>query len=236
MIQMATTTNLEKIKECALQLLDTPLVFKDDRVIHPFTSDEIFVSRTKDGAIEGFGSLREKQYLELWKNSIKQFITDETDVEGILLLMLKAYRLHFLVSIKDYLSDDDFSELLASTWISVEKVDKSLLPLFKKCNKEKLMDKEELKAYQALPETIKIYRGVSEINKKRIKGLSWTTDYETAKWFASRYEGYSKSGTVYQATIEKKYVYAFFMCREESEVIIDPAKLQNFEIAETIQA
>ena len=233
---MVTTTDLEKIRECALQLLDTPLVFMKDRVIHPFTSDEIFVSCTKDGTVEGFGSLREKQYLELWKNKKKQLITDETDVESILLLMLKSYRLPFLASIKDYLSNDDLSEILAATWTSVEKVDKNLLPLFKKCNKEKLMDKEEFEAYQALPETIKIFRGVSEINKRRIKGLSWTTDYEVARWFANRYEGYSKSGTVYQATIEKKYVYAFFMCRKEYEVIIDPAKLQNFEIAETIQA
>ena len=97
------------------------------------------------------------------------------------------------------------------------------------------MDKDEFKAYQELPESITIYRGVSEINKRRIKGLSWTTDYEVARMFAGRYLGYSIGGTIYQATIEKKYVYAFFICWEESEVIIDPAKLQNFEVAEIIE-
>lgn len=232
---MIEKTNIEKIRECALRLLDEPLIFRNDRVIHPFTSDEVFISRTKDGKPEGVRSLRNKDDLEFWKNRKRRLINEADDAESILWIILKSYRLSFLVSIKDYLSIDEFSELLALTWTTVEKVDKSLLPLFKKCNKEKLMDKDELRAYQELPESITIFRGVSEINKRRIKGLSWTTDYEVAKMFAGRYSGYSKGGTIYQATIAKKYVYAFFMCREESEVIIDPAKLENFEVAEIIE-
>ena len=60
------------------------------------------------------------------------------------------------------------------------------------------------------------------MNAKNIKALSWTLDKDTAEWFAHRF---GENGMVYEAQIQKKYIYAFFNSRNESEVIVDPKHL-----------
>ena len=60
------------------------------------------------------------------------------------------------------------------------------------------------------------------MNAKNIKALSWTLDRDTAEWFAHRF---GENGTVYEAQIQKKYIYAFFNSRNEPEVIVDPKHL-----------
>ena len=55
-----------------------------------------------------------------------------------------------------------------------------------------------------------------------MKALSWTLSRDTAQWFANRY---GKTGTVYEATIDKKHIHALFLGRNESEVIVDPKYL-----------
>ena len=47
------------------------------------------------------------------------------------------------------------------------------------------MDKDEYEAHQMLPDIIDIYRGVG--NKSNPNGISWTTNFEMAKWFANRW-------------------------------------------------
>jgi len=70
-----------------------------------------------------------------------------------------------------------------------------------------------------------IYRGVAGIGAaRRIRGISWTVDFERAKWFAKRFP-YLKNPAVYKATIEKKYVFAYCNDRQEQEFIIDSAGL-----------
>ena len=59
---------------------------------------------------------------------------------------------------------------------------------------------------------------------KSVKALSWSLDQETAEWFAPRFD---ENGTVYEAQIDKKHIYAYFCGRNESEVIVDPSYLTN---------
>ena len=63
-----------------------------------------------------------------------------------------------------------------------------LSDMFKRADKEFLMSEKEYKKWQDLPEKLTIYRGVTEYNGKNIRALSWTTNYDTAKWFAGRYD------------------------------------------------
>ena len=86
------------------------------------------------------------------------------------------------------------------------------------------MDKEELQVYEELPDLVTVYRGVTPYNAKRVKGLSWTLDRDTAEWFAHRYRSH---GQVYQAQIEKAHIHAIFLGRNEAEVIGDPHYLTN---------
>ena len=61
--------------------------------------------------------------------------------------------------------------------------------------------------------------------------LSWTTNYETAKWFAGRFE---EQGKINQAEIDKKHIFAYIDQRGESELIIDPKYLENVEMVEDL--
>lgn len=60
------------------------------------------------------------------------------------------------------------------------------------------MDKDEYEAYQMLPNTVDIYRGIA--SKSNPNSISWTTNFETAKWFANRW---NKNGYVVKAKIFK---------------------------------
>jgi hypothetical protein len=65
-----------------------------------------------------------------------------------------------------------------------------------------------------------IYRGVSGRGRnRRVRGLSWTLDFEQAKWFATRYKELP-SPAVYQYTVkDDRYIYAYSNDRQEQEVV-----------------
>ena len=68
-----------------------------------------------------------------------------------------------------------------------------------------------------------VYRGVAGIGKqRRIRGLSWTTDLDMARWFAERSsQAYGlKSPAAYEAQVEQDQFYGYYPDnRGEHEVI-----------------
>lgn len=66
-----------------------------------------------------------------------------------------------------------------------------------------------------------IYRGGGKIDEKL--GIAWTTDWNIARFFAMRYRDI---GVIWTATCRIEDVLGFVQDRSESEVIIDPAKVQ----------
>lgn len=140
--------------------------------------------------------------------------------------------------VQHYLSPQDYAETLAECWIredqpnmnpSITKTE--LTDMFKRADKEFLMSKKEYKKWQDLPEKLTIYRGVTEYNEKNVRVLSWTTNYDTAKWFAGRSD---EKGKVYQADIDKKHILACIDKRGESEIIVEPKYLKNIEMVEDL--
>ena len=109
----------------------------------------------------------------------------------------------------------------------------NLVSMFKKADKSILMDGEEKEQFDSFDDTVTIYRGVTSYNAKNIKALSWTTDYQTAEWFAHRF---GEEGTVYEAQIGKEHILAFFNGRKESEVIVDPKYLTDITEAQEMNA
>jgi hypothetical protein len=83
-----------------------------------------------------------------------------------------------------------------------------------------LMTDEENAFLEELPATITIYRGCYDVNRL---GLSWTLDKETAQSFPllNRYKQPS-SPVLLKATIDKENVIAYFMDRQENEVLWIP--------------
>ena len=96
---------------------------------------------------------------------------------------------------------------------------------------EFLMNEDEYDEFQALDNTVTVYRGVTSHNAKNVKALSWTLSYDTADWFAHRF---GEDGTVYEAQIDRRHIYAYFNRRNEHEVIVDPKYLMDITEAETM--
>ena len=125
--------------------------------------------------------------------------------------------------------------MLAHAWILEEcpnqdrNVSKrELLALFRSVPPEFLMNQEERAAYKSLEDIVTVYRGVTSYNVKNVKALSWTLDRDTAEWFAHRF---GKDGTVYTAQIKKEDICAYFSGRKESEVIVNPDRLEQIMVA-----
>ena len=88
------------------------------------------------------------------------------------------------------------------------------------------MTEAERKRLADLEETVTVYRGVTSYNARNVKALSWTLDKKKAEWFAHRF---GEQGTVYQAQISKGNILAIFTGRNESEVILNPKKLEQLK-------
>lgn len=97
------------------------------------------------------------------------------------------------------------------------------LGMFGKAKPKYIMDEDEYNAYKELPDVIDIYRGgFLDEKESGIYGLSWTTDYEVAEFFNDRHKFTKDGGTViYHTAISKKDVLAYFLQRDEFEIIAD---------------
>ena len=93
-----------------------------------------------------------------------------------------------------------------------------------KPNKESLMDDEERKYLDNLPNKVKVYRAMSidEYNTKEY-GISWTTKRSVALFFRDKYfrnfDTVGKKKVIKEMWIDKKDIIAFFNSRNEFEII-----------------
>ena len=153
---------------------------------------------------------------------------DEDPLTSLLVHISKPYRVQFLDFIKDYISGEELGKLLSWVWTQTEFPNQygtgMLMELFKRADKDSLMDGGEKKILDGLPEVVEIYRG-TQVKKAKIRGLSWTLSKAKAKWFADRWK--TKSGKVYKATIARKDIYAYFDGRGEQEVVVNARRLKN---------
>ena len=68
-------------------------------------------------------------------------------------------------------------------------------------------------------ENFTLYRGVSGHGvARRLRGISWTSNPDRAKWFACRFEDLAKPA-VFRAEVPRELVYAYSEDRDESKFI-----------------
>lgn len=145
---------------------------------------------------------------------------EEKNYNRVVYLHERPYRLQAFIQIAKYLSDEKYWSFLASIWTDTENAWQNLDEWRKLFNssrpkRQRLMDRDEVLAYDSLPNTVKIYRGCQKgINED---GISWTLKRDKAEWFATRF---SKDGVVLEKEIQKKDIIAVFTNRNEFEVII----------------
>lgn len=229
-------TNLEKVKKIAKLFVDLPIE-RDNKfgiIHHPFISNR-FVPKILEpedvGKVIPYYDVYNKEDLNKVRSMLKKVIDTTKDYQHFSIIVNKPYLLTFFKYTKDFLSNEDYSKFLSTVWMYTEYPNndtnvstRELLSYFNKSDKNILMSKDELEAYNKLDDLIAVYRGVKPGAK--VKALSWTTDEKVAKWFADRYE---KNGKVYKAVIDKKDVLAYFLNRNEYEVVVDYNKLKHIK-------
>ena len=222
-------TNMKKVNDIARCLLYLEPEFKEYMIIsHPFFNSSVF---PKKNINDGFYNLSNTLELNEARKAIEEDIAKVDKYSTYLIMINKPYLPAFFKYTKDYVSEEDYNNFLAGMWTLVEftNSDANISPnqfvsIFKKTNKELLMNKDELLAYNNLDDLVTVYRGVKP--KSSTKALSWTTDISIAKWFADRWEN---NGKVYKAQIPKKHIFAYFLGRGEFETVLDYHKLENIE-------
>lgn len=232
--KMKEITDLENIKERAKMLLNTNIIetqMSPMFVSHPFTKSGIVFVPEGNDMVE-LNIAESPVAFVKWKDIMSKQIDNSSSVYNILYILNDAYLLLFFDTIEDLLSPEDYSKLLVHCWKNSEysncdaNVSKNkLLNYFKKADKKYLLSEEQT-TINSLSDKVIIYRGVTPYNKKNIRALSWTLDYNTAKWFANRF---GQNGIIYSATIDKNKIYAYFNDKEQ-EVIVDPKFLEDIKI------
>lgn len=145
---------------------------------------------------------------------------EEKNYHTFVFLHERPYRVEAFTEIEPLLTDKQYWELLSAIYTDTENAwayQSQYRNLFscKRGNREYLMDEDERKVYESLPDEVTVYRGYQVgLNKN---GISWTTNKETAQWFATRF---SKRGKVLEKKVSKRDIIAVFNGRNESEVVI----------------
>lgn len=222
-----TENTLKQIRDIAITLLYTDIHPTNIPFIatHPFTNNYHVTIPNQEGQPE-WVDLHEEEKADVWRRFIKTLIKNST-MQEILLMINYQYALTYIKYCADCLNDKELGEALGFIWDSIENISgdvnvfsKELVKMFKRADKYSLMSPEDYAVYESLPDEIVVYRGVTDYNKKYTKAMSWTLDKEKAKWFADRYQ--TGIGEVWEKTVPKKKVLAYFGGRDESEVVINP--------------
>ncbi len=197
---------------------------------HPYIDASVINSIDTD---RPFNIFQDTADYHRWQEQFKEEIFHRTNVYSIFSLIRPAYRISFFNDINKYLSNKDFSEMLALSWSAhggKEIPEVELEAWFNKADKSYLMSKGEQKIFGELPEQVIVYRGVSSPAYKC--GFSWTLNKKVAFWYADRCE--SHNTCVYECTVDKKDILCYFDTRDEAEIVLLPSMLKEFGTIEHI--
>jgi hypothetical protein len=148
------------------------------------------------------------------------------DYDRIFLSAATSEKISVFIDHKDKFTDEDYWVNLAEAYVlqNYKKIPyKVYYDLFSatKSNREKLMNGEEIKLFNKLPDEITIYRGGSKTEEKTKKyGISWTLNQKIAEQFAEvKSIRDKKIMVVHELRIKKSDAIAYFISREEEEMI-----------------
>lgn len=191
---------------------------------HPLIIDVPFTSAALINARYKFKKQKLEEYLA------------SGDYSGAIALTERPYRLdRFMDFMDDIAGTEEFCKLAADVWIDSENIHRNLdewrevWSMVGSSNREWLHENQEWEAFQSLPERFEIYRGIGI--EGAVRGLSWTTDVDKARWFADR--NTNLAGVDIEAepilltgTVNKSDVIAYFLQRGESEIVVLPEKVE----------
>lgn len=213
-------TSLKAIKGVAIDLLwlkPEPVPELPFLVRHPYFQNNVTVLPHSNQLID---IIQDEEALQKVSKLMQEQIEKSKSVMKIFMLLLPQYRLTFFKYVNQYLSDEDFKDMLLYSWIMVEKPS----------NDANVTQSEILKWFRQLnyvsnlSGVVEIYRGVTDESGRN--GISWTLNKEKAEWFANRFK---ENGIVYRAKVKASNILYYIDDRDEDEIIVDPKKLMQIE-------
>lgn len=203
------------------------------RVSHPFIEEGVSFN-LKTGEV--INLLEDEETLKKEKAVRLKRMRNMSPLQ-IVFCVSKPYRMLYLSLAFPYLSKKERSEIMHEVWISVENINGNInvsqieiLKMLRKCNQKYLMGQENYEAYENLPGTFTVYRGLQENAQE--DGLSWTLSKDVAEWFANRFDN---EGEIIEKMVHKTEVIAYFNDRDEEEIVLDIKKVLKREKAEKQQ-
>ena len=214
-------TDLNQCKEIAISFLYIePKPMKEFPIFidHPVFETSVLA----DSNMNMFNIFEEPdKYMALLK-VYEQRIQKCSSVASLMGIIRKNYRIVYFKYIINYLSTQDYAEVLKEAYSTVETPANDVNVSMNELCKFFRDGDRSLLVNKSLPEELTVYRGVREDSPKYRKCISWTLSYEKACWFATRF---SETGTVYECKVSRDAVLAYINDRNEEEVIIDISKL-----------
>jgi hypothetical protein len=163
--------------------------------------------------------------------------------DKVFMLIEKPFRLSWLEENIDLIKDDkQYYDFLKDAYMMTEfpmngfsNYRDLLHLLYAKDNPKLMMDKEELKLLNSLPNEVKIWRGVKvdDVLDEDNIGLSFTLNKDKAIWFAERFSQAGVSQAILiEAVVNRFDILSIFLNRDEEEVIVNPEYIKIKKIIE----
>ncbi len=130
------------------------------------------------------------------------------------------------------ISDKDFWSIMSEIMIDTENrwQHASIISelLDSRRGRRSLMDEDDRKVFDELPDEVTVYRGCQEVLETwphhNREGMSWTLSKEKAEWFAKRFK--REHSLVLTGVCQKEDIIAVLLGRGEEEVLIDPVDVE----------
>lgn len=126
--------------------------------------------------------------------------------------------------------EQELHETLSSVWVDSENIwqNQGFWETVLVEDGRMWMDEDDQAIYDALPDEVTVHRGCIEGQNE--DGMSWTTDLNTARWFAQRFTDKGRTPIVVTGTVDKRDIVACFSARSEHEVVVHYDNVHNKRI------
>lgn len=214
-------TNIQKIREIAISLLYIEMCETElsPLIVSHLYFDSAYLPQKNGGHINVLENPSAIEYIR----NIRRRQIEQGDVNQIIGLINKPYRLFYVKCCWNYMSDKDRAESLKFAWITSENTNHDvnvnrhdIQKMLREVKKEYFMSTSDFEKYKSLSDGLIVYRGIQHNAKK--DGFSWTLSKEKAKWFASRFNNHGK---VIERKVQKKDIVAYINDLNEQEIILN---------------
>jgi len=172
------------------------------------------------------------------KKKALQIYVEQKNWEGYIFFHARPYRLHALrelLGMGHYtLGSREFCQTLRNIWLDTEyphNYQAEWNELFRHSKPSFMMNEMEIHQLEVSPKELKVYRGVAIAPNPHgevpCDGISWSLNYEKARWFAKRLAVSNMESYVLHATVPKDLVIAYIAERGESEILIRSVGFAN---------